>query len=104
MSRAVSWFVPGITTAPMRIAPSIAKYQAGTRGSMMNTGSPFWTPSSSSARAVRRDSAASCATVCSATVSPFGPREISARSSGASAAQRSMMSMTGLKRSGTSTV
>ena len=103
MSRDVSWFVPGIATAPIRITPSIAAYHAGTRGSMMKTGSPGRTPSPASAFATRRDSAAMSATVCSATVSPCGPSDTSARSSGASAAQASTMSSTGLKRSGTVT-
>ncbi len=95
-------FGPGRTTAPIRIAPSIAVYQAGTRGSMMKTRSPLPIPASRSARAARRDSRARSALVCSATTPPCPSSETSAMSSGASAAQRSTMSMTGLKTSGTS--
>ena len=59
-----------MTTAPIRIAPSTAAYQAGTRGSMTKTRSPGRRPASSSARAARRDSRGEVAAVCSATVSP----------------------------------
>jgi hypothetical protein len=102
MSRDLSWFVPGIGTAPILIAPSTAEYHAGARGSITNTGSSFWIPSASSARAARRDSRARLATVWSATTSPCPSSEMSAMSAGASAAHRSTMSMTALKRSGTS--
>ena len=68
MSREVSWLVPGIATAPIRIAPSIAAYQAGTRGSMMNTGSPGFTPEvQQSPRGLPCLRRARSAAVCSAT-------------------------------------
>jgi hypothetical protein len=102
MSRGVSMFGAGATTAPMRIAPSTAAYQAGTRGSITKTRSPLPIPAAASARAQRRDSRARSLTVCSATTPPAPSSETSATASGSRPAHASTMSIVGLKASGTS--
>ncbi len=58
MSLPVSRLVPGMGMAPMRMAPRAATYHSGMRGSMMNSGSPFFTPMPRRALPIRLDSRA----------------------------------------------
>ena len=104
MSRGVSSEGAGIGTAPMRMAPSRAVYQAGTRGSISSTRSPGPTPRAARAFPARRESATSSATVWLATGPPAASSDTSATASGSSSAQRSRTCSTELKRSGTSIV
>jgi hypothetical protein len=96
MSFGVSRVGPGIGTAPIRIAPSIAAYHSATRGSMMKTWSPFSIPAASRARAAFREFAANSLAVCRLASSPVAVNDRTAGASGSSAAQDSTIASTGL--------
>ncbi len=63
MSLPVRRLVPGMGMAPMRMAPRAATYHWGMRGSIMKSGSPFFTPTPRRALPIRRDSRAISAQV-----------------------------------------
>jgi hypothetical protein len=102
MSFPVSRLVPGMGMAPMRMAPRAATYHCGIRGSMMKTGSPFFTPRPVSALPMRLVSRAIDDHVYRPVSDPAESSASRASPSGVATARFSSTSRTKLNRSGTS--